>query len=603
MSVLTSPRIYFKGTMSWDPGVANTTSSVYDSRAVEVKIPAGTTNATFPEFLINNLARFGVWNLYGSHDAKFEHYAAGRNQDSNTRVVGGTVGPGQGDVDADSLLGMPVNLNGKLVDLDPEAVWNSQIFFDQFSLGDNTVGVTAPRFATMHSRWINFRRNLDRLDIAGAAGVVWQTVFPKETLTFSGIERSALLQEFKRQIDNDPSVLGLMLRFSTYRTLYFQNGIFNNTLQQPRDIPELIRLHQRGEFFSNSAYSRLTGVVGLWHQGDPSTWPGGRFLIPTGSIPSFVVGGTPISLGPAVAEIANSRLILDLLHTIPEANRQLDKVDLGELIVCLRGAGELTELGRIPADTYGRVNYERRAGIVEIPLVLTDWLNQRLANSDLVVFGVGANGRVPLLEERRFNVVAERRDIYLDQGVAAVLPIKVFDRGALPAAATRVIVGKYERLSRTTDPVIELPVGADGTASVPLNHGATGPIDYGLSASLSSESAAVLTNDLDITAGQFFSTRTLPMDANLALTTTDEQLTWDFVYNNILRNWDLVNPIMNLRGLPLNDQATIESLASRIAEVIDNAPDMFDSTHHMPVTRDLSSGKRELLKRWAALHS
>jgi hypothetical protein len=594
--------MYFKGTMSWDPGLANNNSNIYDSRRVEVKVPVGTTNATFPRFLIDNIATFGIWNLYGSHDAKFEHYPDGRNSDDNTRIVGGTFGPGRAPLEDDGLVGLPVSLNGKLVDLDPEAVWNSQIYFDHFMIGDNNVGISAPRSETMHSRWINFRRNLDRLDIAGAAGVVWQTVFPKESLTFQGLDRSKLLQEFKRRLDDDPTVQGLMLRFSTYRTLYFQNGLFNNTTERPRDVAELMRLHQEGKSFSNPAYSRLIGVIGLWNQGEPSTWPGGRFLIPAGAMPATTVGGTPVSIGPAVAEVVGSRLILDFLHTIPEANRALDKVNLGDLIVSLQDGEYSIDIGRITSSQYGRSEYERNAGIIELPLSMTGWITDRLAKSDIVISGISDGNRVPLLVERRFNAVANHRDLYLNKDELSTTRCRVFDRGQTPTEAMRLVVGRYEGLTRTSDPVVELAVSGDGAVDVPLQHSVLGPIDYGMEAFPTGSLTPDLPSALDITAGQFFSTRTLPVDTELTQGVTDAQLTWDFIYNTVLRHWDLTNPIMSLRGIPLNDQKIMESLASAIINIIDDAPEMLSSTRAMPITRDLSKGKRELLRRWAALH-
>jgi hypothetical protein len=48
--------------------------------------------------------------------------------------------------------------------------------------------------------------------------------------------------------------------------------------------------------------------------------------------------------------------------------------------------------------------------------------------------------------------------------------------------------------------------------------------------------------------------------------------------------------------LDLGDPATVRTFARRILEVTD--PALFESARYMPVTRDLSRGKRELLQRF-----
>src|SRR5437016_8978762 len=155
---------------------------------------------------------------------------------------------------------------GRLVDLDPRPVDTSQYFFNEFSIGSSgTSLVSAPCAQRMHSRWINFSRNLNvdndpRIQIAGIAAVVWQTTFPTASLQLTDTG-SPLLQAFITGLAK-PGVQGMMVRFTVYRTLYFQNGVFNNIAQTPANMNDLQALYQQGLMFSNPANSVVTGAVG-----------------------------------------------------------------------------------------------------------------------------------------------------------------------------------------------------------------------------------------------------------------------------------------------------------------------------------------------------
>ena len=592
MSVLQTPRVNFVGTISWSPGLANNNRDVFDAAKAEVILPAGVSVESFPTFLIHSMQDFGIWNLYGSHDATFEHYEDESQADDNTRVVGGRIGTRL--VETDPLLGKRVRLNGKLVDLDPAAVWNSQIFFDRFSLGDAQVGFTARRHRTMHSRWINFRRNLEQLDIAGSAGVVWQTVFPKSHIQYRGVEQSPLL----KALQDAPNADGLMLRFATYRTLYFQNGIYNDAEHRPRDLAQLEQLHREGKYFENPAYSRVVGSVGLWTNDEPETWPGGRYLVPANPLPPLAVGGRPFALGPAVVEIAGSTMALDFLHAIPEMNGDLEKPNLGELIVGVSFEGNFLQLGTISPSQYGTQAYERDAGIITVPIQLTAIASSMLKNGSIEVRATAGSQTVTVLAEQTRVVLADQRDAYTTMGDTFRQDIRVLERGEAPPAPTSVAIGKYVGLTKNPDPNVVVQVDEAGEVAVELDTSVVGPADFGMVAFDSAdETPPELPQRIDITAGQFISVRVLVSDDDLESNTSDDQLTWDFIYNAVLRNWDLMNPIMNLRGLPLGDENVMRDLAADIVDVVSEME--HESTRYMPITRDLSRGKRQLLQRWA----
>ena len=90
----------------------------------------------------------------------------------------------------------------------------------------------------------------------------------------------------------------------------------------------------------------------------------------------------------------------------------------------------------------------------------------------------------------------------------------------------------------------------------------------------------------------------LPFDDALERYTPDSMLTWKFIYTNVLRVFDLVYPVMSqVRNLA--DFNVIEQMAEQIKFAV--SLDSFESTLYMPITRDLSAGKRKLLQRFVNL--
>jgi len=113
MSVLSFPRLYFHGTMSWDPIVSNNDADNYDGIAARARLAPGETVTCFRRRMIASTAQRGDWNYFGTHICALEQ----------ARVTGGTAAPRHGDVHGDvhgdPLIDAPVELAGKLVDIDP----------------------------------------------------------------------------------------------------------------------------------------------------------------------------------------------------------------------------------------------------------------------------------------------------------------------------------------------------------------------------------------------------------------------------------------------------------------------------------------------------
>ena len=134
-------------------------SETYGVVNVQVHFNPGETTANFRQRMIATTQQRGDWNYFGTHTCIFEQ----------TRVTGGALRPREGVIRDDVLLYMPVELIGKLVDIDPAGIY-SQLFFDALSIGvAGQAHLRAVPRRRMSSRWLNFRRNLSRLPIAGRA--------------------------------------------------------------------------------------------------------------------------------------------------------------------------------------------------------------------------------------------------------------------------------------------------------------------------------------------------------------------------------------------------------------------------------------------------
>jgi hypothetical protein len=94
----------------------------------------------------------------------------------------------------------------------------------------------------------------------------------------------------------------------------------------------------------------------------------------------------------------------------------------------------------------------------------------------------------------------------------------------------------------------------------------------------------------------------LPREFQEVLDTTggDREAAWDFVYRRILYVYDAIFPVMRYYGaLDLGDQEAVDRNIDQIVDLCE--PGLRGSTLYMPATRDLSNGKRRVLKMYRGL--
>lgn len=604
MSISSFPRLYVKGEMSFDPGLVNN-FQVYDQANVSLDtqelqkaVPGATTHDEYRVELPKRIA--GSWNHYGTHRATFE---------SSMRVTGVSLTPASVTT-SDELVQKEVQLNGRIVDLIPHNDNGTQVFFDQMQFGGIATGLSLIRRKRMTCRYLNFTRNVGSVPPgwsgAHLASGTWEVAFPKAGLRFENEMASEFLLAMQALLGDNQSMLGVAFRFRTYCTLYYQNGLKNSLKVQPRSGSELRAHYANGENFSNPAYSTVTGVLFPWVDGDHEGHPGGRILVPSAAIPRLTTDETrPVYLGTSFVEFdaSTKRAVLDFGDLVPEKGVDLEKVSIGDISVTAEAGGASVKIATLKPGDYSRTMYEQTAGLVDVDLSsLTQPEWSAIEHGSLTV----TVEDVPALVELPLAVVVEDRDHYVDQGEKVLIKVRVMDKGRPAANDTLILVTEYDvggvQSSQTrslgivaTDPngfaTVEIDAaprpGFSAIVFRPFRLGEAPPSEGPYS---QSDFHALI--------------RTLPFDDLLESATPDSALTWSWIYENIFAVWDVTNPVMARTTSPaikkpLHDRFVMEQQAARIKKLIDR--DSFESEAYMPVTRDLSRGKRRLLNRWCDL--
>ncbi|MGH3871784.1 MAG: hypothetical protein ACRDSR_09790 [Pseudonocardiaceae bacterium] len=552
MSVLDTPRIYFRGQITWDPIVTNNYSQFYDLATSKPTLGAGTV-AAYRERARRAVPR-GNWNAHGTHRSTF----------FETTVTGVDLGDGL-QVD-DALVGVPVSFTGKLVDLDPYGATTSQLFFDELSCGiQGGSQILASRGSPMVARRINFARNTGYQVIAGGASVIWQASFPTGGGLSVQPRGSAVLAGLHDVLCSDDDVAGLTVRVNAYRTVYY--GTEAPTAQQAQDLADRIA---QGGFHPNPARSLIVGVIGLWRTGEAPSVPGDRVLARAGDSPVWT----------AFAKVSDGRLTIDLSNSVPETGFDVPKLDLGPLTVVAKAEGGDVPLGSFDYVDYDTAAYEATSGIVTLPL--DPCLAATASAADVEVRA--PDGTV-LLTEQPLTVVADPPDLYLEEGEQASVSLRALLRGRRPDAPVSVTMVEVDGPL----PPLQVQTDENGEVTVPINGGKAGSWTWVL---VPWQGAAPTPpTSLDPGLSEYLVLRTTPADAEIAAL----EPTWENVHQYVLRDWEALAPCMD-NWLRLGDEQQCRAYARLVRRL--TSRERFDDYGYMPVTRDLSQGRRTLLHAW-----
>ncbi len=582
MSVLETPRIIFGGSVSWDPIVTNNYSNLYDEITSWTEVsPTKAAVEQFRQFAASSKSvprrskgGIGNWNPQGTHRSNF----------FDTEING--VDLGSGAQKNDSFVGSPVSFSGMLVDCEPYGSFTSQLFFDQMSLGiDGGCRILAPRTSRVTARYVDFNRLSGSVYgyAASVASIIWQTSFAKSDGLQIDAYDSPALQALAAALDND-EILGLTVQFNAYATHYYGAGTDSEITAREN---ELVAKLAGGGFQPNPARSRIVGVVGLWRKGEPAHEPGDRAML---ALKTLNPNGSWIRqyVATAHARLDGDNLTVDLSNSISEIDLQGTKEDLGALSFYAVESNNGTLLGTIDYNHYNRDAYLASAGIVTLKL---DANQSAAAKTGLLqMTGVAASGLAGAgyyLAEQALRAIPCDPNLYLNYGENRKTDVLVLDKGVPVGSGINVVMGlsgssPYQSISAVTN--------ADGIATFEVT-GADSPGQTEVPGFILDPNDTGLTS-IDPQLTTYMYIRTYPDDS---ATLANVPPTFANVYKYCLANWNAMAPCMD-NWLDLSDAAQVRAYGPMLKRMTD--PANFESFRFMPVTRDMTSGERDLLYRF-----
>lgn len=580
----------------------------------------------------------GYWNYWGDHLTTFGS-AKTSSVWLDTRPVT--------DPAADPLLGASVVFNARIVDLDPADTFCSQFVAAYMSLiGPDRNGEPAELLrgvpTTSMTRWLNFYRYL-------GAGT-FQAVLPKATLSFVDPGLAPDSAGFRALRDGAAAGGGLLVRWCFYG------------MQAAQQMPEMYDRFQKGEKALNPKVGSVVGSIGVWNGTDLISTPVGRmlaqpgppFFAPQSSAPGSSRGAAPMrvkthedveriarpgstlhalsvstscdaKMGPAAALVEGDQVVLDLSTAFPEIGcvpgtpgDPYAKHDFGEVRLEVVNGGSTTVLGpvRYDLDTYrtlggvwavdlGQAPGEPIAGLAE------GWLQLRAQDGTLLL----REAEVPL-------VVTDDQAVYLDLDkldgalqASGSVALRVFEKGeplATPTELTVEVWADNQELGtvNSVNPLVitatmvtdirvpgvaKLTVPAGGRAEVEIRGTAAGCYKLRYIA----PGMHVDEQNPNFSVEYYSCYRILPWEDYSTL--PDSELTFELVYQEVFSYYSILYPVMS-RIIPWgpsntpHDPERVSQFASLIADAIDES--RRGTTLEMPITRELSAGKRALLQRW-----
>jgi hypothetical protein len=491
MSVLSFPRLNFRGTFRTNPCTSNNDDvmpSVVD-RDVDTlgATLAGMTDAQIGAYLREqvsmsnsppspqdptpaciNFIRAG-WNLYGDFTTAFD----------DTLITSVVYGPALSQrmttPAQDPLVGQPVQLLGTVTDdparrgsamicdLDPTGLVTTQLWVGGLQIGDTTIDHDTRAF----QNWLNFASTVGpyggEQNFVGI-GCTWQFTMPVQALPAADTVASSGLRALLAAAGSGG---GLAVRFRSYEVQ-----------PQLRD-EDMAAKFQQGQAVDNPALGYLVGTIGVWLPGEPETETAGRKLtVPyprpamawqsadgqQGGIPASPMpwGSPPAMIGNAVACVQDAPgvISLDLVGTFPkygfrdpdgpgeatargfQAPKQMADVGAVELAVVPVTGGPPRTIAAIDYGLDDYSGYDAFGGIVDLTYDAT--LGSLIESGTLVIQATTApNPNVPLLEEDTLRVVTDDRTMYLLPGANQAARIKVYDRGGPTTSDTVLYLFEY----------------------------------------------------------------------------------------------------------------------------------------------------------------
>ena len=352
------------------------------------------------------------------------------------------------------------------------------------------------------------------------------------------------------------------------------------------------------------------------------------------------------SMAPAVAVVDRDVVALDLLTAFPEigcdpnaSGDPFAKHDFGAVSLWVAwNDGDGAQAAPLGAVRYDQASYEQLAGICEVPFASNSAAGKHVGDG-LLSLRCDEDGTVLLQEIEVAQVETDDRAVYLDlepvdggppeavgsvrlrafqkgEPIAGPLPVQVqfwlddMAPGAVNSINPLVVMacslsnvqssGDYTLLDSTEDP--------SGTFNVTVPAGGELTLRF-RTATAGCFKLRFIPPGMTLPAGQpafaveyYTNIRVLPLDDYAHV--PDEDLTFRFIFDEVLSYYSILYPVMStiIPWGPDNtphDPDRVAQFAALMSQAVDAS--RLDTALQMPITRELSAGKRALLQRWCAL--
>lgn len=638
MSLFDYPRINITGTLKMNPGTANNddyagaamlpdgygpytgqTLALIDSKLVEPRT-YGMSDADF----IAWVQKAQTFNMQGGGQAQiipseWNYYGGMNSKMLSATVIGIQTGPGEvyngpvSTIPVTALMGASVGLSGHFTDVNSEgSPPATQFFIDSLTLTQGSQSWLSGDTSKGACQWLNFYRNVNLTADAGAGGYVYHVMRkkPGTTITIPGFD--------------DPRIAGIIFRYYLYASA---QGTTSNS-----GIEAIYQ--QQG---TNPATLQLMGTIApLFEDETVFTTPAGRLMVSdTTQIPtpagtrnngSVVDGTSYIALAPAVLSVKGNLISADFAGTFPEYYQSGDnpKFDFGPVSLVVTNGSPFPTIVTISGVDYTDTDAGNERGWVFDYDISSNAQAQAILASGNAAFALMHATLGPVLSETDYYFVTNQQAIYGEQGGSGT---EFLNQGTTEPATVSVFRHGVELSADTCPPITvwqyrSIPLQAPGNAEViatsfkpgqPLTVDTSQPGNFLFTFSAQSynvppASYSTFMNPPYITNWPQISLRILPnnedfsqyymqsdVDPSSPEPVGNSSLTFDVVYQKVLRTYYLLYPAMN-QIFELNDESAVSAQAANILKATD--PAIWMSIHYMPRTRDLSASRRTLLRAW-----
>jgi hypothetical protein len=639
VSIFNFPRINFKGTIQLSPGTANNDDYAQQPFLV---FPPGGPNAGRPLALIDSKmvrpltygmsdtdfitwAQMGQpfintanqkqvqvipaeWNYYGGMDSRTLN---------STTIIGVQTAPGQIFTEANpsdpatEILGAVVSCSGHITDVNSEgSPPATQFFVDSLTVTKAAKTFLSGTASKGACQWLNFYRNVNLAADGGSGGYVYHVMRkgdPGAIIQIPGFD--------------DPGIVGAICRYYLYRR---SGGASSN-----RDIEQLYK-HRA----TNPALLEIVGTFAPLYAGERIlTGPAGRLLtsdetmIPT---PSDSQNNgerkgdrTYVALAPTVLHRSANIITVDFAGTFPDyfdqASGANPKFDFGPVSLTAINDGESAVIG--PVDYANTELGDCRGWIFDFDISSNTAAKRVLGDHD-ARFDLQHPQYGNVLSETDYYFVSNQQaiyaeqygpdDLFLNQGTTEPVNLSVYHRGRelIGADCPPITVWQYRSVP------IQSPGDVDKIATnfkpaQPLRVDTSQPGNFLFTFSIGANPKGFPPRNYNtymqppyVTNAPSISLRILPNDEDFSQYYLDpkakepvgnDKLTFDIVYEKVLRTYYLLYPAMN-DIFPLNSEAAVRASALAILAATD--PKIWMMGAYMPRTRDLSESRRKLLRAW-----